>query len=224
MTDVLTEMKGHVGLHREMAGPFLGEVVGLTFEQHSGVFCPEIAFNVEAYVQAFPYKEGESLWEMGCGVGVLSVVAALRHNNRVVATDFNPTAVDLTRRNAARHGVADHVDGRVGSLFDPLRAGEQFDTIYWNWPFSYMPDSYEPDGLLEMAFCDPGYQLLDTFLSGVSCHLKPDGRLILTFGTLGNRELFVERVEEHGYRLHSLFETTMHNGRTYWIYSLISSA
>ena len=47
---------------------------------------------------------GKRIIELGCGLGVPSLVAA-RRGARVVATDWAADAVDLLRRNAARNGI-----------------------------------------------------------------------------------------------------------------------
>lgn len=59
---------------------------------------------------------GLRMLELGCGLGLPSVVAALL-GAQVTATDWSADAVAATERNAARNGVA--VDGLVASWFDP---------------------------------------------------------------------------------------------------------
>jgi predicted nicotinamide N-methyase len=47
---------------------------------------------------------GQRVLELGCGLGLASVVAA-RVGATVLATDWAPEALDVTRRNAERNGV-----------------------------------------------------------------------------------------------------------------------
>ncbi len=49
---------------------------------------------------------GGSFVDLGCGSGVLAIVAGLLGWSEVVALDFDPAAVDATRANAAVNGVA----------------------------------------------------------------------------------------------------------------------
>ena len=71
----------------------------------------------------------------GCGVQALHLAG---HADRVVATDVNQRALDLARFNAELNEVADRVDVRNGSFFEPV-AGERFDLISTNPPFVISP-------------------------------------------------------------------------------------
>jgi hypothetical protein len=75
----------------------------------------------------------------GCGVQALHLAG---HSDRVVATDVNRRALWITRFNAALNGVADKVDVRDGSFFEPV-AGERFDLITTNPPFVISPATGE---------------------------------------------------------------------------------
>jgi ribosomal protein L11 methylase PrmA len=63
-------------------------------------------------------RPGASVLDLGCGSGVLAVAAARLGAARVVAVDVDAEAVDVTRANAARNGVADVVDGTTISVAD----------------------------------------------------------------------------------------------------------
>jgi len=75
----------------------------------------------------------------GCGVQALHLAT---HSDRVVATDVNRRALWVTRFNAALNGVADKVDVRDGSFFEPV-AAERFDLIATNPPFVISPATGE---------------------------------------------------------------------------------
>jgi predicted nicotinamide N-methyase len=64
-----------------------------------------------ALAAAMPPVAGLDVVELGCGLGVPSLVAAAR-GARVTATDWAADAVDLLRRNAARNGVELTVERR----------------------------------------------------------------------------------------------------------------
>jgi ribosomal protein L11 methyltransferase len=53
---------------------------------------------------------GRDVLDVGCGTGVISVMAALVAQSSVRAIDVASAAVEATRDNAARNGVSDHVD------------------------------------------------------------------------------------------------------------------
>lgn len=77
----------------------------------------------------------ESALDLGTGCGVLALQLS-RWGRRVVATDVNNRAIDLTRLNAALNGRT--LDLRAGSFFEPV-AGERFDRILTNPPFVVGP-------------------------------------------------------------------------------------
>jgi len=52
---------------------------------------------------------GRRVLDVGCGTGVLAIAAALRGAALVDALDIAPAALDATRANAIRNGVADRV-------------------------------------------------------------------------------------------------------------------
>ena len=60
---------------------------------------------------------GTSL-DLGCGSGVLALLLAAQ-SDRVIATDLNPRAIELTELNAQLNGIV-NVECRQGSLFDPV--------------------------------------------------------------------------------------------------------
>jgi predicted nicotinamide N-methyase len=59
---------------------------------------------------------GERVVELGCGLGVASIAAALSGAD-VLATDWAPEALEFTRENAARNGVV--LETALASWTDP---------------------------------------------------------------------------------------------------------
>jgi len=57
-----------------------------------------------ALAQALPDVSGLRVVELGCGLGLVSLVAAAR-GAEVTATDWAPEAIELLRENAARNGL-----------------------------------------------------------------------------------------------------------------------
>jgi hypothetical protein len=80
----------------------------------------------------------ESALDVGTGCGVQALLAA-RHARRVVATDINPRALNVTAFNARLNGL-DNVECRQGSYFEPV-AGETFDLVATNPPFVISPEA-----------------------------------------------------------------------------------
>ena len=76
--------------------------------------------------------------DMGTGSGVQALLAS-RHAGRVVATDINPRALNLTAFNSLLNGVG-NIECRQGSFFEAVD-GETFDFISTNPPFVISPDA-----------------------------------------------------------------------------------
>src|SRR5215472_613901 len=82
-------------------------------------------------------RNNQAALDLGSGCGIEAFLAA-RHSRRVVAVDFNPRAVAITRFNAALN-LVDNVECRQGDMFAPVE-GEAFDLIVSNPPFIISPD------------------------------------------------------------------------------------
>jgi predicted nicotinamide N-methyase len=68
-------------------------------------------------VAARPPRRGARVLELGCGLGLPSLVAA-RAGGRVLATDWSPDAIALLSQNAA-HNEVDHLDLAPVAWDDP---------------------------------------------------------------------------------------------------------
>ncbi|MHC5005540.1 MAG: methyltransferase domain-containing protein [Planctomycetota bacterium] len=79
--------------------------------------------------------------DVGTGSGCIAVTLAAQVPDAiVVASDIVAEALELARRNAVRHGVADRIELVEGSLAEPLaarvgREGRRFDAICANLPY-----------------------------------------------------------------------------------------
>jgi methylase of polypeptide subunit release factors len=111
-----------------------------------------------------------SALDLGTGCGVQSLHLA-QHAGRVVATDVNRRALEMTRLTAALNEV--DLDVREGSLLEPV-AGETFDLIVTNPPFVVSPGTgsrlvYRDSGL-------PGDEVVRRVAAEAPRHLATGGR------------------------------------------------
>jgi release factor glutamine methyltransferase len=162
------------------------ELLGRRWTLLAGVFAPTYTPVTELFTTWIPYPLGGTLLEMGSGTGVTAVSAALAGCRQVTALDISSAAVENTRRNVERHGVADRVDVRHSDLFDAVSAGERFDLIYWNSNFVEAPQGFVNATDLHHAFFDPGYDTHRRYLMQAPGHLSQRGRLLLGFSDLGS--------------------------------------
>ena len=105
----------------------------------------------------------------GCGVQALHLAA---HAEQVVATDVNQRALRLTGFNAELNGVADRIEVREGSFFEPV-AGERFDLVVTNPPFVISPATGSASSTATRA-C-PGDRVVEHIVRGVPDVLAEGG-------------------------------------------------
>jgi release factor glutamine methyltransferase len=101
---------------------------------------------------------GKKLLELGCGCGVISILAA-KDGATVTAVDINETALEALRKNALENRVS--VDIQFSDLFGNL-AGKTFDYIIINPP--YYPKA--PQSIAEKAwFCGENFDYFESLFA-----------------------------------------------------------
>jgi release factor glutamine methyltransferase len=149
------------------------------------------------------------LADIGTGTGCIAVsLAAQIKDARVVATDLVPEALELAMRNAERHGVADCIEFRSGSLLDPLRAGppgRRYDVICANPP--YISDAewadvprnvkeYEPSSALRGG--PDGLDCIRPLIAGARPLLAENGELVVEIAQ-SQRDAVLRLAEQAGF-------------------------
>jgi release factor glutamine methyltransferase len=166
------------------------EFWGLEFEVSKAVLIPrpetEIVIDEAlAFARTAPCRLAI---DVGTGSGCIAV--ALAHelaDVRVIAVDISADAIEVARRNAIGHQVADRVEFREGNLLDSV--SETADLILSNPPYVQDADAaalqpeviqFEPHAAL-FGGAD-GLDVVRRLLNGASTRLAPQGRLIVEFG------------------------------------------
>jgi len=127
----------------------------------------------ETMAAAIRVRRGDRVLDMGCGVGGYGLSTALRGAGEVVLTDIDPAAVSCALKNADRNGIR-CVDGRVGSLFAPVR-GERFNVI-----ITTLPQLPAPVPILSARYGGPdGLHYLRKLAKHAGDYLVSGGRLYL---------------------------------------------
>jgi len=158
-------------------------------------------------LRAIEVAPGQSFLEIGSGTGLISIHAA-RLGASVTAVDINPEAVECTRKNALRNGVA--VKVRQSDLFQNITG--YFDVIAFNPP--YLPGETRSTSWIEKSWSggEEGSETAVAFLGQAWQHLAPGGRIYLVLSSVGGlmsvlkaaREKYeCEMIEEH----HQFFES-----------------
>ncbi len=125
-----------------------------------------------------------SLWEIGCGTGLLAIWAA-HQGVRVIATDVSSSALELARINAARADV--EIEFRDGSVLEPFGPAERADMIVANLP--HKPAA--PHDVLPVSQHGGagGRAHHRPLFMGAASHLNPAGRVLAFLHSLPAPEL-----------------------------------
>ena len=165
------------------AGPF-------SLTMSPTVFAPSKTSVVLA--EALEVNPGEVVIDVGCGSGVLSLVAARLDAAKVYGCDVSADAVAAARANALRLGLDDRTEFRVGNLLEPVKDVEA-DVMIGD--VSGIPDpvaeitGWFPEG---RGGGPTGAELPVAMLEGMGDCLKHGGRLYLPTGTIQAERMVLE--------------------------------
>jgi len=172
---------------KRIVSPFLKRFVKVYFKKERkfryksiravvlpGVFFPHFTFSTRFLLSFLETKELEntSFLELGCGTGVISVLAA-KNGADVLATDLNPQAIKNVERNAVDNDVT--IKTQLSDLFESITE-QQFDYIVINPP--YYPK--EPANDAERAwFCGEDFDYFKRLFSTISPYLKDASQVFM---------------------------------------------
>ena len=135
-------------------------------------------------------KENLKILDLGTGTGcILIALLTELHHATGVAVDISAGALNVSRENAARHGVDSRIDFRLGSWFEPVETDESFDLIVSNPP--YIPESVVESLAKEVRNHDPiqalaagrdGLNDYKTIIPEIKKHLACGGFALLEIG------------------------------------------
>jgi release factor glutamine methyltransferase len=177
---------------REPVSYILGtrEFWGLAFEVGPDVLIPrpETEFIVEEAIALAGKASCPLVVDVGTGSGCVAVsIAREIPGARVIATDVSPHALEVARRNAARHNVADRIRFLETSFLDGI--DEAPDLIVSNPP--YVPSVSQQGLTPEVRDFEPpvavfsgedGLDAVRSVVTGAAARLVPGGWLVMEFG------------------------------------------
>ena len=143
---------------------------------------------------ALEIQPGSVVVDVGCGSGILSIIAAKLGAARVYGIDAADETVEIASANAAAHGVADVVVFAQGDLFGPLDPSVEADVVIGD--VSGIPDEiaqasgWFPSGL---AGGPTGAELPMRMIEESKRLLKKGGSLFLPTGSLQDENSILER-------------------------------
>lgn len=139
---------------------------GLTLNVPVGVFHPGLFFSSGVLATEIERMQlgGRSVLDVGCGTGVLSLVAA-RAGAVVTAIDVNADAVHTTIDNATANGLT--IEVLQSDLFEELH-DRRFDLVVVNPPY-FAKDPVDDAERAWFAGADLGY--FERFFAGLGDHM-----------------------------------------------------
>lgn len=170
---------------------------GLELEIPDSVYCPREDSELLAEAVEQQDLRGRKCLDMGCGSGLLAIIAA-RKGAAVTAADVNPGAAKITGENSAGNGA------EVRAVFSDLFSGVHgtFDLIVFNPP--YLPaEGAEKKDLAYYGGRD-GREVITKFLLQAKKFLKRKGRIFLLISTVTGEKEVLELALKNGYSARQL--------------------
>lgn len=167
------------------------EFYGLEFEVTPDVLIPrpETELLVETALK-LSSKDGDvCICDVGTGSGCI-VVTLLRQLPfaRAVALDVSPAALEVGKRNAARHSVSDRVKFVLSDCFESLDQ-QSFDMIVSNPPYvaegavaTLQREVRDHEPRVALTAGGDGLDVIRRLVEGATSFLKPGGYLLFEIG------------------------------------------
>ena len=168
-----------------------GRLGPIPLEISRSTFTPSTISSLMASV--LEVEPGDSVIDVGCGSGILAILAAKLGAGSVNAVDLSPDVVELGTRNAENSGVGEKITFYHGDLFEPLPADTQADVIIGDV-------SGIPDALADSSGWFPsgkgggvtGCELPIRMLRNAVNYLAEQGKIFLPTGTLQAESVILE--------------------------------
>jgi release factor glutamine methyltransferase len=150
---------------------------------------PSTEIIVEAVLELFRHRNTPlAVADVCTGCGCVAVaIAHERPAATIVATDISQEALEVARRNAARHGVSDRVTFQHADLLHGIVG--QLDAIVANPPYvldgagpALQPEVRDYEPALALFGGTEGLDLVTRLVGDAPSRLRPGGYLVFEFG------------------------------------------
>ena len=164
---------------------------------------PPNAYSAVLMTRNLNVLPGDVALELGTGTGAFSIAIALMGGQKVVAVDILDDALNTAKGNAEKNGVADRIEFRKGSMFDPVNEGEKFSLIVCSPPC--LPDPGPIDLIIPgqiMLSGSDGSQHGTLLIQEAPKYLAPGGRLVFVYPSTSNpRKIFGMLDQNYNYKI-----------------------
>lgn len=156
-------------------------------------------------------KNNDSVLEVGCGCGIVSIAASL-NAEKVTSIDINPHAIKCTKENIKLNNRK-NIEVIESNLFEKI--DDKYDLILFNTP--YLPvteEEHDVDDDYSKAWDGgvDGRKVIDAFLEEAPKYLKEDGTIQLVQSSLSDNEKTLNYLNNNGFnakiieKYHQFFE------------------
>jgi len=168
----------------------------------------EDSYLIEKHIKNYP---SNSCLDVGTGSGILAKEAS-RYCKKVLAVDLDKEAIKHCKSTIKKKNIT----FKVSNLFSNIK--EKFDLILFNPP--YLPN----DPLVKDKALDggkKGYEIIEKFLKQAKSHLKENGKILLIFSSLTNKEKVNELIKKNNFKF-KLLEKEKHFFEEIYLYLICS--
>lgn len=205
-----------IELHRSHKRVYRIVYFGRQFYVYPHVFSPKYAFSSCAVTkEVLQHQLYGNVLDMGTGIGVQAIFAAISGAHRVLAVDINPMSVSCAEANVKLHDLEEKIKVKLSNLYSSITQSEKFDFIIADLPFV----SGEPQDMLERAFYSPENRTIREFFRQTPRYLAPGGMVLTTFSSLDDGEWFMDALAKYDYSIQEQKSNTL-DGQQWYVFWL----
>ncbi len=200
---------------RKLSKPYQKHIAGLQLTILPDVFPG--GTDSELLCETMIIRNGDLVLDVCTGNGVVALVAAHKGAKHVIGTDLNLAAIENANLNRNQLNLK-NVSFVETDLFPTDNS--RYDVITANMPYSDHP---APDKTA-ICFWDEGNKTLKVFFRDLKHHLKPTGKVFLSWPSFGDSKLLTRLAKEHHLHMHLVnSRTSKSSGFEYYVYEITLS-